>query len=198
MSRLIESIKVSNGEFCNLAWHQQRVNNALSELGAKHHKLPLNEITVPGEFVNGIYKCRIVYDVSAIHSCTFEKYKPKQINKLQLVFSDEIDYRLKWENRDAINSLFAQRESADDIIIVKNKKITDSSYANLLFKKNQQWFTPSQPLLHGIIRHKLLSENKIIPMDISYTDIAAFESCKLINAMLEFDGPEIAVTDIVL
>jgi 4-amino-4-deoxychorismate lyase len=198
MYRLIESIKVNNGELCNLVWHQERVKISLSELGAKHHKILLNEIVVPSEAVRGIYKCRIVYDESGIHSCTFEAYKSKQINKLKLVYSEDIDYSLKWENRDVINSLFAQRGSADDIIIVKNNKITDSSYANLLFKKDKQWFTPAQPLLRGIIRNKLLSESKIIPMDISYTDVVTFESCKLINAMLEFDGPEIAVTDIVL
>ena len=182
----------------NLPYHQDRVDKSLRTIHANTNLILSNIIQVPENCSNELFKCRVIYSENGIHTCTFENYEIKKIKKLKLLFADDMEYSLKWEDRKQINKLMGQKEDADDIIMVKNNKVTDSSYANLCFKKNNQWYTPSAPLLQGIMRRKLLDENKILPADISYTDIQEFECCKLINAMLEFDGPEIAVADIVL
>jgi 4-amino-4-deoxychorismate lyase len=198
MSRLIESIKLYNGVLFNLPYHQDRVDKSLRTLHVNTKLVLSDVIQVPENCSTGLFKCRVVYSANGIHTCSFENYERKKIKKLKLLFADDMEYSLKWEDRTQINKLLEKRADADDIIMVKNDKVTDSSYANLCFKKNNRWYTPSTPLLEGIMRRKLLDENKILPTDISYTDIQEFECCKLINAMLEFDGPEIAVADIVL
>jgi 4-amino-4-deoxychorismate lyase len=73
----------------------------------------------------------------------------------------------------------------DDILIVKNAYITDSSYANILFYDGGKWFTPHMPLLAGTCRARLLKESKICEMKIKIDDIKKFESFCLINALNE-------------
>jgi 4-amino-4-deoxychorismate lyase len=47
-------------------------------------------------------------------------------------------------------------EGCDDIIIVRNGFVTDASYANLIFRKGDEWFTPATFLLAGTMRAFLL------------------------------------------
>jgi 4-amino-4-deoxychorismate lyase len=111
---------------------------------------------------------------------------------------DRISYELKYKDRTKLDKLFSQREDCDDILIVKKGNITDSSAANVIFRKGKTWYTPWSALLKGTMRQNLIDHNKIQTEEIQLADIKSFESCKLINAMLEFDAPEIDVSRIVL
>ena len=144
----------------------------------------------------GLFKCRLVYDE---YSREFEitSYKPKNIQNLRVVEHDRILYDFKYENRKLINRLYELRKDADDILIVKRGFVTDSSYANIVFRKGKKWFTPWSALLRGTMRAKLLEHNLIKEEEIRVADIKTFETFKLINAMLEFDAPEIEVSNIV-
>jgi len=64
-------------------------------------------------------------------------------------------------------------------------KVTDSSYANIIFFDGRQWLTPSTYLLNGTCRQRLLKEGKIKEAPIHYTDIHQFEQIGFINAMLD-------------
>jgi 4-amino-4-deoxychorismate lyase len=66
-----------------------------------------------------------------------------------------------------------------------------------VFRKNNHWVTPWSALLKGTQRQKLLDQNIIQEDDIRLEDIRTFQSFKLINAMFEFDGDEIDVSNIV-
>ncbi len=44
---------------------------------------------------------------------------------------------------------------------------------------------------------KLIRENRISVREIRKENVRSFDSLKIINAMLEFEGPEIDVSDIV-
>jgi 4-amino-4-deoxychorismate lyase len=145
----------------------------------------------------GLYKCRIVYD-SIAFEFEYEPYQPKSIQSLRLVESNEINYSHKYENRDKINELFNLRGSHDDILIAKNGFITDSSFANIVFQKNNQWFTPDSPLLRGTMRQLLLDSGVISLTSIRKNDIADFENFKLINSMLEWDAPSIETSKIII
>ncbi|HMQ00423.1 MAG TPA: aminotransferase class IV [Cyclobacteriaceae bacterium] len=197
MSRLIESIKLFNGELYNLAYHQQRVDKTLQELAFSTTINLASGIQVPQDLQNGFFKCRVIYDNHGIAHISFEPYQIRPIHKLKMIVADDLNYEFKWEDRSALNNLLNKRGEADDILIVKNGLITDASYANLAFRKADRWYPPIKPLLKGTMRKKLVDEHIITPIDISYTDLHLFETCKLINALLEFNGPEIAVTDIV-
>ena len=70
-----------------------------------------------GEFISpqsleGIWKCRIAYG-KAIEEITYVPYQRRKVSSLRLVTSDTIDYTYKSTNREELNSLYAQRETAD-------------------------------------------------------------------------------------
>lgn len=196
MSRFLETIKLLDGEFYNLELHQQRLSDT-----CKYFKLvdfDLNSFLADQTFPRkGLYKCRIVYGVGeAKFECI--PYHAKLVKSLKLVESDSIKYQYKWEDRSEMNHLFNQRGDADDVIIVKNGLVTDSSYANLLFWDGKNWFTPEEPLLKGTQREFLIKNELIKQSTISITDLRKFEKVKLINSMLEMQGPEIPVSNIII
>lgn len=197
MSLLIETIKLVDGKFCNLFHHEQRMIRSLETLCGVEEDIILdrflNELPAPKQ---GVFKCRIVYD-DQTKQVEFIPYQPRSVKTLKIVENDRISYDFKYADRKQIDKLFEHREECDDILIVKKGEVTDASYANIVFRRDGEWVTPWSPLLKGTMRQKLIDENKIIPEKILLEDIATFQSFKLINAMLEFDGPEIDVTNIV-
>ena len=90
---------------------------------------------------------------------------------------------MKYTDRSLINTLFAQRGACDEIIIIKNGKVTDCSIGNLIFRQGKKWYTPDTPLLLGTQREKLLQEGKIQECTIFQEDIVNFDEIKIINAM---------------
>lgn len=197
MSLLLETIKFQNGEFKNLFYHEQRMNHSLRTLcGAEHHfnlEEFLENIDLPKQ---GLYKCRIVYDDQS-REIEFLPYLAKPINRLRLVEHDRISYEYKYLDRKSINRLYDLRQDCDDILIVKRGLITDASYANIVFRRGKRWYTPWSALLKGTMRLNLLERNKIYEEEIRVDDLTSFESFKLINAMIEFDSPEVDISGIV-
>jgi len=196
MSLLIESIKLLDGEFRNLFYHEQRMNRSLKLLCGlqRHFNLEefLKKIDRPRE---GLYKCRIVYDDES-KEVEFLAYQPKPINNLRIIEHDRISYEFKYLNRKTIDRLYDLRKNCDDILMVKRGLVTDSSYANIVFRKGKKWFTPWSALLKGTMRSSLLERNIIKEEEIRLEDIKTFESFKLINALFEFDSPEQDVSNI--
>jgi 4-amino-4-deoxychorismate lyase len=197
MSLLLESIKLQDGNFCNLFHHEQRMLKSLHTLFGDYDpfnlEVFLNEIDFPKA---GLYKCRIVYD-DVSKEVEFIPYTPKEINSLRIIEHDRVSYEFKYNDRKNIERLYALRKDCDDILIVKKGHVTDSSYSNIVFRKGKRWFTPWSALLKGTQRQKLLEENKIEQEEINVEDIRSFDTFKLINAMFEFDGPEIDVQNII-
>lgn len=197
MSRLIESIKLLDGKFCNLFHHEQRMRHSLEEVYGSDEEINLERFLGSVVFPKtGLHKCRIVYDDTK-RDVEFVPYAPKKITTLKIVHHNSISYDFKFENRKSIDRLFGKREECDDILIIKKGKVTDSSFSNIVFKNGKDWVTPWWPLLKGTMRQKLIETGKIQPEKILEEDIKSFQTFKLINAMLEFDGPEIEVSNIV-
>ncbi len=197
MSRLIESIRLENGVFANLDYHQDRMDAAFRDVFGKPNHIVLNDYLKSLSFpTDGLYKCRLVYD-NTMCQVTFTPYSIKPVTRLKIIYSTSIEYAFKYEDRSTLTKAFAQRGDCDDIIIVKNDFITDSYYANLIFLDGSTWYTPSQPLLKGTYRQYLLDHGKIKEAAIHVDDVLAFSHVRLINALLRFDGPELSVTQIV-
>lgn len=197
MSLLLESIKVLDGKYQNLFYHEQRMNRALKFLCGvtEHFDLEnfLEHVECPTE---GLYKCRIVYDDES-RDVEFIPYEAKSINTLRIVEHDRISYEFKYRERKLINRLFDLRRDCDDVLIVKRGFVTDCSFSNIVFRRGPRWYTPWSALLKGTMRAQLLERNVIVEEEIRVQDISDFESFKLINAMLEFNGPELPVSNIV-
>jgi 4-amino-4-deoxychorismate lyase len=197
MSLLIESIKLLDGKFLNLSYHEQRMHRSLQMLCGDDEPVELesflNHFEPPKQ---GLYKCRIEYDEQS-KDVEFVPYQQKPINSLRIVEHDRINYEFKYKDRRTIDRLFELRRECDDVLIVKRGYITDTSYCNIVFNRNGKWYTPWSALLKGTQRQNLLERNLIWEEDITPEDLSSFKSFKLINAMLEFDGPEIDVSHIV-
>lgn len=196
MCRLIESIRLSHRTLHNLPYHEARMNRARAALFGCTAPIDLSsQIRVPPLLGDSVYKCRILYKEQIEH-IEFIPYQQKTIRSLQLVYSDTIDYDYKFENREMISALFTQRGKCDDILIVKNGHITDTSYSNITFFDGKQWITPSTPLLGGTQRQKLIDEKLIYEQKVLVGDLYKFISAKPINALLGFEGSIVPITQI--
>ncbi len=197
MYRFIESIRLEEGKFGNLDYHELRMNRAMEEFYKASPKIDLKDSlrSCPIPSI-GLHKVRLVYE-QEIQSIQISHYTPREIKKLKLVHHDFISYAHKFEDRGGLEKLSVQRGDCDDIIIVKNNKITDASFANLAFKRGDKWFTPSSYLLNGTMRQQLLNQKIIFEEEILLNDLFSYEKVKLINSMLVFNAPEIDVSQIV-
>ncbi len=189
----LESIRYHNGYFENIKYHQERINTTLTNHFGKEVEINLGEELDQAEIPvdNSLYKCRVLYD-QKILEVEFVPYNLPDIRSLKLVYDDEISYRYKNVNRKKIEQLFMQKGEADDILIVKNRMLTDTSYANIVCLKNKVWYTPSKPLLEGTRRAALLDAGQIKATEITTNDLKYFEKIRLINAMIRF-GDEVDV-----
>jgi 4-amino-4-deoxychorismate lyase len=193
MSLLFESIRLFNGEFENLPYHQTRMDHARQDFLGLPDTLSLrNFLSKQEKPTSGLFKCRVEYG-QQINQVEFVPYHLKEIKTLKLVEGGSIDYRFKLSDRSAINALFNLRENCDDVLIVKNGLVTDSSYCNMVFRKGNSWITPSTPLLKGTMRQKLLDEGKIVEEEIRVDQILVFDAFKLINAMVGWPAGEMDV-----
>ncbi len=185
---LLETIRVENGIAENLNLHLDRMRRSYYFLFKK--KLPFDLINTVNNNVNqssnGLQKCRVVYNKNLI-GFKITDYKIPMIKSVRLVEDNSIDYKFKYENRSNINKLFDLRGNTDDVIIVKNGLITDSSYANLLFFDGDRWVTPEKPLLAGVQRQKLLDNKTIYCHNITPDNLKSFQKLRFINAMLRFE-----------
>ena len=187
MCRLFETIRIENRKPLHLHWHEERMKRSMPGFRG----LDLEQmILVPAEFSMGTVKCNVVYE-KEITEVSFRKYKRRPVESLRMVYSDTLDYHLKFSNRAELQALFEKRADCDDIIIVKGGRITDSSIANLVFFDGRQWFTPLHPLLEGTCRARLISGGTIIPCDIRPGDLETYQGCKLISAMRAPEEQEI-------
>ena len=197
MCLLFETIKVENGVFQNLHYHEARMNDARKKLLDSTDNIELEKsLSVPAGCENEIYKCRVDYD-HYIHKIDFTPYKAGKINTLKLVYDDEISYQFKFTDRSRLEEL-KKNANADDVIIVKKGLITDTSFSNIIFLDGKKWVTPSTPLLKGTKRQELLEKEIISEQLIKPSDLKNFKKAKLINAMLDFESStEIEIKNII-
>jgi len=181
--QLLETIRVQDGQPAHLAYHQQRVDQSLKALGYTARYELASLIKVPD---SALYRCRIVYDETSFE-ISYIPYRKRAVRTLQPVQADGLDYALKYADRSALNALFEQRGAADDILIIKNGMVTDTSIANIAFFDGQRWVTPKHPLLKGTTRARLLVEKKIFESEIRLDDLPKFTRFALLNAMIGFE-----------
>lgn len=187
MSRFIESIRIQERKIHLLEYHQARVNQTFKNFG-KADSLDLKKIIdTLNHDEKGLYKLRIVYDLEGRYQTQIVPYIFGQIEDFELVENNEMDYSFKYENRSAFENLIKQSD-AQEVIVVKNNHITDTSYANLLFLKGKTWYTPTTYLLNGVQRQYLLKKKKIKETEITLDNIREFSHVQIINAMNTHDN----------
>lgn len=197
MYLLFETIRLQDGELQNLEYHESRLNTSRKELFQVSDKIVLyQQIAVPEDCKQGIFKCKVVYGIG-IQYITFEPYIARKIKSLRLVEDNTITYNFKYTDRDRLDELLIKRGECDEILIVKNGFVTDTSFSNIVFYDGSDWVTPTTPLLHGIMRSYLLDKKYILAKEIKLSNIKVFQKARLINAMLPLDnGIDISVANI--
>jgi 4-amino-4-deoxychorismate lyase len=196
MYPLVETLKVQGRKLFHVKYHNKRLNLARKKLFDIDVGVDLQDfIQLPDNLNEGMYKCRLLYgkDMGTIE---FVPYQIKNIQSLKIVEADEIDYTFKYLNRDSLNYLLSLKGQCDDIIIVKKGMVTDSSSGNLIFHDGHEWITPSNPLLEGTCRQRLLENKKIKAAGIKATDIHRFKEVKIINAMRDMEVSGIAIDNV--
>jgi 4-amino-4-deoxychorismate lyase len=186
MSQFIESIKIEDQEVFLLELHQKRVNTTFAHFGMEN-SIDLAKIIKDLKIdEDGFFKLRIVYDLNRNYKTQLIPYAVAEIDSFQLVENNTYDYAFKFEDRKEFERMKTKAKT-EEIIIVKNNCITDTSYTNLLFLKDEKWYTPSTYLLNGVMRQHLLATKKIKETEITLQNIKEFTHFQLINSMNDFD-----------
>ncbi len=192
-------------------WHNERCNRSRQSLFGLHEPIDLAQIFADkwakGEVpyldsaagaVDTYDRCRFIYDAHGVQHIEIVSTPRRIIRSLQLINADNFDYSHKFADRSHFE-LLSKNIKADDILIVKNGFLTDTTYANIVFKdKSGHWFTPSIPLLAGTKRAKLLAQNTIEAIDLRPNDISKFVEARLINATTDLENSSKILTNNIL
>jgi len=174
-----ETIKCDDYEVYNLDYHNKRVSNTVAM------NLNLQEyIYAPS---NKLLRCKLIYDDSGVLEVNYFPYKKREIKSFKLVFDDTIDYSKKYLDRTYLDKLSEKKDECDEIIIIKNDLVSDTSIANIAIYDGSVWMTPKTPLLYGTTRDRLLNEQVLIEKDITVEMLKNSKKLALMNAMIDFD-----------
>lgn len=188
MYPLFESVCIENSQIKNADYHEARFRRSYIQRYKTHPTYGLFDGIHLTNLDNNLkYKLRIGYKQDGTRF-SFSEYKNSIPTSLKLVRDDTISYNVKRNNRKKLNSLYNTRGEFDDVLIIKNGLVTDTSYANILFLDGKVIITPSTPLLEGTCRARLLDENKITETRVLESDLPDFDSFQLVNALNDFDS----------
>ena len=171
-----ETIRCEDEKISHLKYHQQRISRTIGL------NINLEEYIYPPN--NQLLKCKVIYDKNGILDVNFTKYTPKDISSFKIIEDNEINYQFKSTSREAIETLYNKKENCDEIIIVKNGLVTDTSIANIAIYENDIWLTPKKPLLLGTTRERLLELNQIKLHNITIEQLLNCNKIALLNAMI--------------
>jgi 4-amino-4-deoxychorismate lyase len=145
-------------------------------------------VEIPVDLGAGTFRCRVIYG-NKIDRIEFVPHEERIVRSLKLVHDDDIEYSFKYADRGALEALFEKRGNCDEILIIKNGYVTDTSISNIIFQnRDGHWITPDTPLLNGTMRMYLLESGLITQDTIRPGDLHTFEGAKMINCMNGLDG----------
>lgn len=194
MCQFIETIRIENGKALNLGFHNYRFNKTRRDVFECNLPVNLADYIQPGEYTERT-QCRIEYQ-DEVEKVEYQPYTIRPVNNLRMVTSDGLDYTYKSGNRQKLDELFKQKGEADDILIIRDGFLTDTSIANIALWNGEQWETPEKPLLEGTMRASLLGKGLIVPAAIRPHDLSHYSLIRLFNAMISFGEIEIPVQHI--
>lgn len=186
MCLYVETLRVENGDIAGIEWHQKRLNNTLLQCFGAHDATALSlaqalsHIQCPQQ---GLHKLRVEYNRHGITHIDISPYKRKKPQSFKLVVDNNINYSHKSVDRSELERNLALKEDCDEIIIVKNGLLTDTSYSNIALFNGTEWHTPARPLLQGTMRARLMAQGLIVPQDITVARLPQYSLIAIINAM---------------
>ena len=190
MFPLLETVRFDNGRFSNIDYHIKRMKYSAKECLNDRLNFNTEEIFKLAEKENankkGLFKFRLLYNAEN-YKTEFVKYSLPEIKTLKPVECNNIEYHCKFTDRKILNDLKSKKGGADDILIIKNGFVTDTSFSNIIFFDGKNWVTPDTPLLAGTQRAYLLEKRLIKTKEVKITDIQKYKKARIINAMIRFE-----------
>ena len=177
--KCFETLKYLNGHFFHLDYHSFRLNRTAKELFGSKKIINLSKILNSLDRKEGLYRCKVIY-TNRVEKVEFFEYIPRELKKFRFVEID-FDYKYKFLDRTTIDSL--DKSDCDDLILIKNGLITDSTIANIAVFDGKEWLTPKKTLLNGTTRAKLKFLQK---KDLTKKDIVNAQEMALLNALIGF------------
>jgi 4-amino-4-deoxychorismate lyase len=199
--QFLETICIENGMPRHLKWHQQRVDATMKrfheEVLPVDRTLQLHEVlsacTFPAE---GKWRCRIVYDLNAV-SIELIPEEKTLFHSLRMIEAPEhLDYLYKYADRRLLYALFEKRNGADDVLMLRQGWIADTTKANIAFRAGDKWYSPSVPFLAGTTWKRLVASGVLTPRPIHRNDIHRYDTYKVINALNDWEGEEYPIDGI--
>ena len=185
MHKFFETIRIEDGKVHNIEWHQKRYERTIKHFEGTNHRDLASLIEPPDS--KGLFRCKLAYTPQEIIDISYFPYKKRSISSLRLMQADEINYSYKYLDRNDLDALFAMRGDCDEVLVIKNGYITDTTIANVAFFDGRRWLTPTSPLLEGTARSRYIEEERLIPADITPAMLGSFSRIALLNAMIDFD-----------
>lgn len=188
MYPFIETIRLIDGKFRNVEFHNERVKNTFMKFYPDHEPHDLKAITNQlGRIGNG--RVRVLYNSERLKFSISTIFNSKTTH-YQLVESPRLRYDFKYYDRLSLVHTQQQDGSYIEPVFCRNGMITDTSRANLIFREGSKWYTPDTFLLNGCMRQSLLSLCYIQSTPIHRSELNRFNGFKLINALNHPDEVE--------
>jgi len=183
MIKLLETIKIENKKPFFLEYHNERLNKARKEIFGLKNEIDLKEhLIIPAD--KKLYKLRVIYS-KEIEKVTLAPYKIVTPKSFRVVKFDG-NYNYKYLKRDEINRLKEENKDVDEIILLKENKIGDTTIANIALFLDGKWFTPKNPILEGVTRKRYLKLGLLRERDLFIQDLKKAKKIALLNAMVDF------------
>ncbi|MCG3671229.1 aminotransferase class IV family protein [Aliarcobacter butzleri] len=177
--KYFETIKCEDFEVFNLDYHQKRVANTIGlNINLQEYINPISE---------ELLRCKLIYDENGVVDVLYFPYKKREIQSFKIIFDNEIEYSKKYLNRTKLDELYEKRDDCDEVIIIKNEIVTDTTIANIAIFYENSWITSKNCLLGGTTRARLLEEKKLLEKDITLDMLKNASKVALMNAMIGFD-----------
>lgn len=177
--KYFETIKCEDFEVFNLDYHQKRVANTIGlNINLQEYINPISE---------ELLRCKLIYDENGVVDVLYFPYKKREIKSFKIIFDNEIEYSKKYLNRVKLDELYEKRDDCDEVIIIKNEIVTDTTIANIAIFYENSWITSKNCLLGGTTRARLLEEKKLLEKDITLDMLKNASKVALMNAMIGFD-----------
>ncbi len=180
ISPAFETIKAIDGVLQHIDYHQARFDKTRQECYGSADKISLSSLLLPPK--NLTCKVRVEYAQKVLH-VDYIPYLPRLINSFCIVESD-LNYTYKWSNREEINALLV--EDYDDIMIIKNGLLCDTSIANVALLIDGVWMTPQMPLLTGVTRQRLIDSGFLQVENLTEESLQKMEKFAIMNALIGF------------
>lgn len=196
MKQYLETICIRQGKALRMKFHQARFIKTFAEAAGFEPIIPLTSCLnfLPNHLrYEDRVRCRVVYDRLGQYDITFHPYQLRPIHSLQCVEIPHLDYARKYADRSALDAAFSQRGTADDVLILRNGYLTDTSIANIALFDGKFWRTPAHPLLEGTHRAALLIRRSILPTPIHISELSRYSRIRLFNAMIGWGEIELGI-----